>query len=82
MRRTGLGSGQQASQTDASGTTSVTCDPLGRVTTYSYDNQGDLLSTTENYVANGPINSSTNVTTSATYDALGQKLTATDAVGW
>ena len=51
------------------------------MTTCAYDNQGDLLSTTQNYQLNGPTNSSTNVTTSATYDALGEKLTSTNALG-
>jgi YD repeat-containing protein len=56
-------------------------DPKGMVTKYVYDGQGDRTSTIQNYVSGGGSDSQTNVTTSATFDALGQQVTATDPLG-
>jgi RHS repeat-associated protein len=56
-------------------------DPLGIVTQYTYDSQGDVLTTIANY-KNGVLpDSQTNVETSATYDVLGERLTATNPLG-
>ncbi len=66
---------------DGYGEVLTATDPLGGVTRYSYDSQGDTTQTVENYQAGAPADSQTNVTTSATYDVLGQRLTATDALG-
>jgi RHS repeat-associated protein len=66
---------------DSYGEVLTTTDPLGIVTKYTYDTYGDVLTTIANYVSSGPTDSQTNVTTSATYDVLGEKLTATNALG-
>ena len=67
---------------NSSGEMLTQTDPVGIVTQHTYDSQGDVLSTTQNYQSGGSTNSSTNVTTSTTYDVLGQKLTITNALGF
>src|SRR6185437_11496204 len=54
---------------------------LGVVTKYTYDSYGDTLTTTENYQQGQPSDDHTNVTTSATYDDLGEQMTSTNALG-
>lgn len=66
---------------DSLGETLTTTDPLGHVTKLTYDTYGNVLTTTTNYISGGPTDSQTNVTTSATYDVLGERLTATNALG-
>lgn len=69
-------------------------DPMGVVMRYTYDNQGDVIQTVENCVDQTPTTppsykcdkgsdsaNDQNITTSATYDVLGEKLTAKDALG-
>jgi RHS repeat-associated protein len=46
-------------------------DPLGVVTAFGYDTNGNQTSATQNYVAGQPATESQNVTTSYTYDAAG-----------
>jgi RHS repeat-associated protein len=62
---------------DGYGEVLTSTDPLGIVTKYSYDTYGNVLSTIANYVNGGATDSQTNVTSSATYDVLGEVLTAT-----
>ncbi len=62
---------------DSYGELLTVTDPLGIVTKFIYDTQGDVLTTVANYVNGGPTDSQTNVTTSATYDVLGETLTST-----
>ncbi len=66
---------------DSYGEVLTATDALGVVTKYTYDGNGDVLTTTENYQSGGPTDDHTNVTTSATYDDLGEQMTATNALG-
>ncbi len=57
-------------------------NPLGVVTLTTYNKDGRVLSTTENYISGGTQNTQTNVVVfQATYDAAGNTLTSTDAEG-
>ncbi|MGH3627243.1 MAG: hypothetical protein ACRDRL_07370, partial [Sciscionella sp.] len=47
----------------------------------AYDSYGDLTQTVKNAVSGGAHDSQTNVTTSSTYNILGQQLTSADALG-
>ncbi len=66
---------------DALGHAFETVDALGHVTHTVYDGLGRAVSTIDNYVAGGPTNADTNVTSQTAYDALGRTIVTTDAVG-
>ncbi|HEY3228185.1 MAG TPA: RHS repeat-associated core domain-containing protein, partial [Roseiflexaceae bacterium] len=55
-------------------------DPLGTVTHQTFDGLGRPTATTRNYLAGGPLDAATNVTTRQTYNSLGRTLTATAVV--
>ena len=62
----------------------TTTDPLGRVTKYEYDERGQLITVTANFVNSGePQNDDNqrNIVTSYTYDALGRQVTTADTAG-
>ena len=56
-------------------------DALGTVTRMTYDGVGRTVTTTRNYVAGGPSDSATNVTTETAYNGLGWTTVVTDALG-
>jgi RHS repeat-associated protein len=67
---------------DALGRQVTVTNPLGVVTLTTYDKDGRVVSTTENYINGGAQNTQTNVVVStATYDRAGNTLTSTDAKG-
>lgn len=66
---------------DALGRGFETVDALGHITRQEYDSAGRAVTTIQNYVDSGPVNSDTNVATSRAYDALGRTTIITDALG-
>lgn len=66
--------GTETFQVDANGRRTAYTDELGHATAYTYDSAGNLASTTK--TLNGQ-----NLTSSYTYNSLGQVLTATDPLG-
>ena len=70
-------------QYDANGRRIAETDPMGHVTRYNYNPQGQLASTVVNPLDGQPENyqNQYNLTTSYTYDALGRQLTSTDPLG-
>ena len=57
-------------------------DPLGLVSRSTFDGLGRVTASVRNYLAGGPVDSETNITTRSTYDALGRTLTSTDPGGF
>lgn len=57
-------------------------DELGVVTQYTYDALGDVTKTIKNYVSGGATDSQTNVTSMASFDALGRQVTETNPRGF
>jgi len=66
---------------DALGRVSETVDPLGYVAHTAYDGLGRTVAVTQNYAPGGPSNADTNVTARTAYDAAGEVLSTTDALG-
>lgn len=66
---------------DALGRSFETVDALGHITRQEYDGAGRVVTTIQNYVDRGPVNSDTNVASSRAYDALGRTTVITDALG-
>ena len=69
---------------DSFGRRDFTTDPFGRVTKYSYDEIGQLVTTTSNY-ANGGVpqndDNQRNIITSYDYNSLGRQVKVTDTLG-
>ncbi|MCI5149798.1 MAG: RHS repeat protein, partial [Candidatus Electrothrix sp. MAN1_4] len=57
-------------------------DPEGRIKHVEYDDLGRPLSVTRNYLPGGGEDADTNVTTSFSYDLLGNRLSVTDPEGY
>lgn len=66
---------------DALGQTLTATDALGVVSQNVYDQRGNLMQSTANYVSGGAHDAQTNVTTQFGYDALGRRVSATDPKG-
>jgi len=66
---------------DVLGRAFETVDPLGHVTHTTYDGLGQEVAIAYNYVPGTPATSDTNITSRASYDALGRTTVMTDAVG-
>ncbi|MCC6299252.1 MAG: DNRLRE domain-containing protein, partial [Anaerolineales bacterium] len=68
---------------DANGRRDFTTDPFDRETKYTYDQLGQVVKVTMNYVNGGlPLNDDNqrNIVTAYTYDALGRQISTTDAL--
>ncbi|MCG8353759.1 MAG: RHS repeat protein, partial [Chloroflexales bacterium] len=72
---------RQQTRYDGLGRVIETEDALGTVTRMTYDGVGRTVTTTRNYVAGGPRDSATNVTTETAYNGLGWTTVVTDALG-
>jgi RHS repeat-associated protein len=66
---------------DEAGNQVTVTDTLGRVTRTEYDELNRPVTVTVNYVQGGPVDAETNVTTLYGYDAVGNRITVTDALG-
>jgi len=66
---------------DALGRSFETVDALGHITRQEYDGAGRAVTTIQNYVDSGSVNSDMNVATPRAYDALGRTTVITDALG-
>ncbi|MCI5189801.1 MAG: hypothetical protein D3905_08375, partial [Candidatus Electrothrix sp. AS4_5] len=67
---------------NALGLVTDSTDPEGKVKHIEYDSLGRPLEVTQNYVAGGAEDSDTNVSTSFSYDLLGNRLSVTDPEGY
>lgn len=67
---------------NALGLVTDSTDPEGKVKHIEYDPLGRPLEVTQNYVAGGAEDSDTNVSTSFSYDLLGNRLSVTDPEGY
>jgi len=66
---------------DEAGNQVTVTDTLARVTRTEYDELNRPITVTVNYVQGGPVDEETNVTTLYGYDAVGNRITVTDALG-
>jgi RHS repeat-associated protein len=67
---------------DALGRVHETEDALGYVSRTTFDDLGRPVASIRNYVASAPTTAITNVTTLVAYNALGQAVVVTDALGY
>ncbi|CAK8713363.1 RHS repeat-associated core domain-containing protein [Candidatus Electrothrix gigas] len=67
---------------NALGLVTDSTDAEGKVKHIEYDSLGRPLAVTQNYVAGGTKDADTNVSTSFTYDLLGNRLSVTDPEGY
>ncbi|CAK8716174.1 RHS repeat-associated core domain-containing protein [Candidatus Electrothrix laxa] len=72
----------QGFEYNALGLVTDSIDPESKVKHIEYDDLGRPLEVTRNYVAGGTEDSDTNVSTSFTYDLLGNRLSVTDPEGY